>query len=291
VILGPAFVALLIAASDVEVQLADGARVPMRLMSAISSETSKRGDAVRLEVVEDITIERRLIIEKGAPATGYVVEAIPHKLMGPAGRLVFTVNETRAVDGQPVRLRSSPTKSAEGQVPAGIVVTMRGLLRWAGAGDPFDAFVDGDQLLTVRPREVRSPREAPTEVLTNEDVLRLIDGGLGEEVIIAKIQRSRTGFRVRTDDLIQLKKAGVSDRILTAMIGAATHVAPRREPQDSPRDVGEPEHPREAGALERGQHEHSDRAHRQHSTFTGFDRGDASRCLRAPGAGRIRPAW
>jgi hypothetical protein len=290
VILGPAFLALLITASDVEVQLADGTRVRMRLMSAISSETSKRGDAVRLEVVEDVTIERRLIIAKGAPAMGMVVEALPHKLMGPAGHLVFTVNETRAVDGQPVRLRSSPTKSGESQVAAGIVVTMPGLMRWAGAGASFDAFVDGEQLLTVRPREVRSPREgAPTEVLTNEDVLRLIDGGLGDEVIIAKIQRSQTGFRVQTDDLIQLKKAGVSDRILTAMI-EATQVAPRHDPQDSPRDVAQPEHQREAGALERGQHEHPDRAHRQHSTFTGLDRGDASRCVRAPGTGRIRPA-
>lgn len=55
--------------------------------------------------------------------------------------------------------------------------------------------------------------------LTNDDVLRLSQGGLGDDVIIAKINSTpQATFRLETDDLINLKKAGVSQAVIAAML-------------------------------------------------------------------------
>jgi hypothetical protein len=42
--------------------------------------------------------------------------------------------------------------------------------------------------------------------------------------VITKLQASRTAFRMGTNDLIRLKQAGVSDRVMLAMIDATQGV-------------------------------------------------------------------
>lgn len=54
--------------------------------------------------------------------------------------------------------------------------------------------------------------------MTNEDVIKLVNAGIGEDVIIAKVRASEPGFQLEADDLVALKQAGVSDRILAAMM-------------------------------------------------------------------------
>ena len=69
--------------------------------------------------------------------------------------------------------------------------------------------------------------------LTNEDVLKLNEAGLGDDVIIAKINAAtQAAFRVETDDLIGLKKAGVSQNIIAAMVrrSGSASVAPTEAP-------------------------------------------------------------
>ena len=59
--------------------------------------------------------------------------------------------------------------------------------------------------------------------LTNEDIVRLTQAGLGAEVISAKIQASATDFDTSVEQLLELKGAGVEDSVLAAMVnkGAA----------------------------------------------------------------------
>jgi hypothetical protein len=56
------------------------------------------------------------------------------------------------------------------------------------------------------------------EVLTNESILTMV-AGLDESVILAKITTTAARFDTRTDALIDLKRAGVPDRVLAAMVG------------------------------------------------------------------------
>jgi hypothetical protein len=57
--------------------------------------------------------------------------------------------------------------------------------------------------------------------LTNDDVLKLVAAGVGEDVVISRIQASPSAFKLEADDILALKKAGVGDRILAAMIEAS----------------------------------------------------------------------
>jgi hypothetical protein len=81
-----------------------------------------------------------------------------------------------------------------------------------------------------------TPSEKPVAAaLTNEDILKLNEAGLGDDVIIAKINAAaQAAFRVDTDDLIGLKKAGVSQNIIAAMIkrSGAGSAAPAEGPSD-----------------------------------------------------------
>jgi len=54
--------------------------------------------------------------------------------------------------------------------------------------------------------------------LTNADVLAMSKAGLGDELIVSKIQQAPSNFDTSPDALIRLKKAGVSNAILDAMV-------------------------------------------------------------------------
>jgi hypothetical protein len=54
--------------------------------------------------------------------------------------------------------------------------------------------------------------------MTVADVLRLLKVHIGEEVIIEQIDATRSIFTLSTEDLVELKKAGASDRLLRVMI-------------------------------------------------------------------------
>lgn len=65
------------------------------------------------------------------------------------------------------------------------------------------------------------PRPAAAqEVLTNESVVAMVKGGLAESIVLAKIRTSPSRFDVRTEALVALKRSGVSDRIIEAMVSA-----------------------------------------------------------------------
>jgi hypothetical protein len=60
------------------------------------------------------------------------------------------------------------------------------------------------------------------EVLTNDSVIQMVKGGLPEAVVVAKIKSTATKFDLKTDSLVALKKAGVSDKVLEAMVAAGS---------------------------------------------------------------------
>jgi hypothetical protein len=64
------------------------------------------------------------------------------------------------------------------------------------------------------------------EVLTNDSVIQMIKAGLPEAVVIAKIKSTASKFDLKTDSLVSLKKAGVSDKVLEAMVAAGSGSAP-----------------------------------------------------------------
>lgn len=67
-----------------------------------------------------------------------------------------------------------------------------------------------------------TPDPATEPALTNQDVVKLSAAGLGEEVVIAKInQATRVDFQLDTDALVRLREQGVGKAVMTAMLNRA----------------------------------------------------------------------
>lgn len=64
------------------------------------------------------------------------------------------------------------------------------------------------------------PRASQGEdVLTNQDVVKMVGAKLGDEVIVAKIREApRADFQLSVDDLVGLRNAGVSEQVIHAML-------------------------------------------------------------------------
>ena len=63
--------------------------------------------------------------------------------------------------------------------------------------------------------------DAADEALTNKDIVKLVEAGLGGAVIVAKIEASATAFDTSVDALVGLAESGVDDDVVAAMVKAA----------------------------------------------------------------------
>jgi hypothetical protein len=81
--------------------------------------------------------------------------------------------------------------------------------------------------------------KAQPETLTNADVADMAAAGLSAEVITAKVQASRNRFDVSARSLIDLKKAGVPESVITLMLSMQRAELPA-EKVPPPVDVPKP---------------------------------------------------
>jgi hypothetical protein len=73
------------------------------------------------------------------------------------------------------------------------------------------------------------PTNSPPKPMTVDDVIKLSKAGLSDDVIIAQIKKRPQPFDLSTDQLIQLKSAHVSDRVIQAIMGAQLTATPPSE--------------------------------------------------------------
>jgi len=70
--------------------------------------------------------------------------------------------------------------------------------------------------------------------MDNARVIQMSQKGLGDDVIIARIKSSVTRFKLSDDDLADLKKASVSDKVVAAMIDSTRLTIPRVQIDGNP---------------------------------------------------------
>ena len=58
----------------------------------------------------------------------------------------------------------------------------------------------------------------PFSAMTNEDVVKLVVAGIGDDVVIKKIRSTPAAFRLDVDSIVALKKSGLSDAVLAVML-------------------------------------------------------------------------
>lgn len=231
-------------------RLPDGTRIAVRTMEQLSSATLQDGSPVTFSVVEDVVVDGTVVVKQGTPVRGTIVNAQAKRRMGRAGKLQYTVNETKAVDRSAIRLRavqdragdSNVTSTAVTTVAVGVFVPVAApffLLRKGHdivvpEGTRLDTFVDGEHLVNpdvdspspatvaanTQPPALAAPGRARTAGLTNADIVALRQAGFGDDVILAKIAASPAAYDMAPTDMLALKKAGVSERVITAMVAA-----------------------------------------------------------------------
>jgi hypothetical protein len=84
------------------------------------------------------------------------------------------------------------------------------------------------------------------EALTNESIIKLVQAGLGEDLIVGMVNGQPGRYRIDADSVIGLKSAKVGDKIIAAMVAkagsadtaAAAPAAPAAAASDEFKEVG-----------------------------------------------------
>ena len=62
-----------------------------------------------------------------------------------------------------------------------------------------------------------APALAAADVLTQQDIVRLLELKIPEQTIVEKVKTSGTSFVLGAEDIARLKKAGATDALIAAM--------------------------------------------------------------------------
>jgi hypothetical protein len=222
------------AAQTPERRLVDGTKLSVRLMEPLSSGTSDTGQSITFEVLDDVLLDGQVVIKQSTPVKGVIQEAVPKRRMGRAGKLSYSVTETRSVDRQAIHLRATQERSGGSHV-TGVAVTTAAIAVFVPVAAPFallrkgkdinipagtriDVFVDGDHVLTPAEPVTTATSSVPATRMTNKDVVKMHAAGFEDNLIIAMIGRGVTNFSLESDALVELKKAGISEKVIAAML-------------------------------------------------------------------------
>jgi len=121
----------------------------------------------------------------------------------------------------------------EGKIMATITIRFRVLLLCA-----LLMFVAGGRAAQTQTSSPRKPAHAippPSKPagLTTDSILAMVQAGLSDDIIVARLRKEEKPFDLSTEDMIRLKKANVSDNVLTVMMNPRAEIkAPT--PQVSP---------------------------------------------------------
>jgi hypothetical protein len=172
------FLALLVStACYAQVTIPDGTKLRVRLDQTISSATADEGQTVELSVAEPIKIGDQVVIPEGARVTGTITTAEAKRRMGRSGKLDFSIDRVRAVDGEWLPLRYEINKKSgeshavrTGVITAGVAVVfwpaapvmllMKGKDTTINKGVAFDVFTDVNHLVQKAAPSQGAPRQA-----------------------------------------------------------------------------------------------------------------------------------
>ncbi|MBI3667114.1 MAG: PEGA domain-containing protein [Acidobacteria bacterium] len=148
------------AACLAQVQIADGTKIRVRLESPISSATADEGQTVSFSVADPIKVGNTVVIPQSSGATGTVTLAQKKRRMGRSGKLDFSIDRVRAVDGQWIPVRYTQTKKEGGNrtMASGVTTGILAVAFWPAA--PFALLMQG--------KDATVPKGAMFEVFTDD---------------------------------------------------------------------------------------------------------------------------
>ncbi len=136
--------------------LQEGTIVKAALTKDISGKEVSVGQLIDFELAEDIILNDKVVINKGAKITGSVTEAQRSKALGKKGKLAFSIDYLYLANGKVIKLRSQVEKNLNGSgaaVAAGAILLSPIALLFNGKnakydkGEVFTAYIDKETKL------------------------------------------------------------------------------------------------------------------------------------------------
>jgi len=139
-----------------QVRVPDGTLVRLKFHADITTENVVKGDRVEFDVTENVTVNNRVVIPKGAVARGVVTDVKgAGKKRAKDAAVFFRLVAVRATDNQEIPLRVMPTKPRKADASENVVeinIPIPGLReRMIGAekGKDVAAYTDVDALVNA----------------------------------------------------------------------------------------------------------------------------------------------
>jgi hypothetical protein len=107
-----------------EIVLTEGTPINVVTAQEITSKAAKPNDPVNFTVNEDLVINGQVVVRKGTPATGSVINAEKGGYLGKSGKLGIQVESTQTVDGQPLKLRAAKGKEGNDKTASTFALSM-----------------------------------------------------------------------------------------------------------------------------------------------------------------------
>ena len=151
--------------SSNEIIITSGTRIPVIMSETISSDKKggrkvNTGEVISLTVQTDVTdINGNVLVKQGTLVNGTITKAEKRKAAGTKGKLSFSVDFIKSVDGQsiPVNLRydfegksKTAVAVAAGAVVAAPLLLIKGKPAVIEAGTVFQALVVGDKKIKLQ---------------------------------------------------------------------------------------------------------------------------------------------
>jgi hypothetical protein len=143
-----------------QVQIPDGIKIRVRLEQPLSSATAEEGQSVSLSVADPIRVGNAIVIPQGSAATGSVLLSQKKRRMGRTGKLDFSIDRVRAIDGQwiPVRYTSTKKEGGNRMLATGVTAGIMAAAFWPAA--PFFLLMQG--------KDASVPKGSMFEVFTDD---------------------------------------------------------------------------------------------------------------------------
>lgn len=109
---------------DEEVVLPEGTRVHLVTAQEVSSKVAQVGDTVNFTVDEDLVVGGHVIVKKGTPAIGTVMNSEKSGRMGKAGRLGIRVESTTTAGGETLKLRAAKGQEGDDKTNSTLALSM-----------------------------------------------------------------------------------------------------------------------------------------------------------------------
>ena len=151
-----------------QVRVVQGQMVRLKLHNVLTTENVVKGDPIDFDVAEDVVVASHVVIEKGAPARGKVVEVKgAGKRNAKDASVTFQFVSVRSVDSQDISLRARSDKPKKAESKGNEIEAKDPLPGYAqrviGAekGKEYPAYVDASATVNAPDTPVAPPPITP----------------------------------------------------------------------------------------------------------------------------------